>query len=67
MEIPDFSYKGEVTFIEIKGNEYVFQVKEFATGIPGNPYESLTLLEDGTLRYYTTDYFTQNEGVLVKK
>lgn len=66
-EIPDFSLTGEIIFTKVKGNEYIFQVTNLSSDLTGSPYESLTLLDDGTLKYYTTDYTTENEGILVKK
>lgn len=66
-EIPNFSLTGEIIFTKVKGNEYVFQVTNLSSDLTGNPYESLTLLDDGTLKYYTTDYTTENEAILVKK
>jgi hypothetical protein len=66
-EIPDFSLTGEIIFTEVKGNECIFQVTNLSSGQTGNPYESLTLLDDGTLKYYTTDYTTESEAILVRK
>jgi len=66
-EIPDFSLNGEIVFTEVKGNEYIFQATNLSSGQTGNPYESLTRLDDGTLKYFTTDYTTENEAILMKK
>jgi len=66
-EIPDFSLTGDVTFVAVDGNVYEFRATNISSGQPGNEYEYLQLLEDGTLKYHTEGGGTTNEGVLYRK
>jgi inosine-uridine nucleoside N-ribohydrolase len=63
-EIPDFSLTGDVTFVSVDGNVYEFRATNISSGQPGNEYEYLQLLEDGTLKYHTEGGGTINEGIL---
>ncbi len=66
-EIPEFSLTGDITFVNINGNKFGYKATKISSGQPGNAYEYLQLLDDGTLKYYTTDLNTSNEAILSKK
>jgi inosine-uridine nucleoside N-ribohydrolase len=67
-EIPEFSLTGDITFVNINGNKYEFKATNISNGIPGNPYEYLEVLSDGTLKYFTrSESGNTSEAILHKK
>ena len=66
-EIPDFSLTGEVTFVDVDGNVYEFKATNISSGQPGNDYEYLQLLDDGTLFYSTTGSCVTSEAILERE
>jgi inosine-uridine nucleoside N-ribohydrolase len=66
-EIPEFSLTGDVTFVDVDGNVYEFKATNLSSGQPGNDYEYLQLLDDGTLFYSTTGSGVTSEAILVRK
>jgi inosine-uridine nucleoside N-ribohydrolase len=66
-EIPEYSLTGDVTFVNINGDKYEYIATNISSGQLGNVYEYLQLLDDGTLKYYTTDLNVTSEAVLYKK
>ncbi len=66
-EIPEFSLTGDITFVNVDGNVYEFEATNMSSGQPGNDYEYLQLLDDGTLFYSTIGSGVTNEAVLERK
>ena len=66
-EIPEFSLTGDVTIVNITGNIYEFKGTNMSSGQPGNEYEYLQLLEDGTIKYHTEGSGTTNEAILYRQ
>jgi inosine-uridine nucleoside N-ribohydrolase len=66
-EIPEFSLTGDVAFVNITGNAYEFKVSNTSSGQPGNEYEYLQLLDDGTIKYSTTNLNVTSEAILHRK
>jgi inosine-uridine nucleoside N-ribohydrolase len=66
-EIAEFSLTGDITFVNINGNKYEFITTNISSGQPGNVYEYLQLLDDGTLKYFSTDLNVTSEAILYRK
>lgn len=66
-EIPEFSLTGDVTFVEIDGDKYIFQATNMSSGLESTNYEYLQILEDGTLKYYTTNQVESSEAILTRR
>ena len=66
-EIPEFSLSGDITFVNVDGDVYEFKATNLSSGQPGNDYEYLEILGDGTLKYFTTGHAGTSEAILYKK
>jgi inosine-uridine nucleoside N-ribohydrolase len=66
-EIPEFSLTGDITFVDVDGNVFEFKATNISSGQPGNDYEYLQLLDDGTLLYSTTGSGVTSEAILEMK
>jgi hypothetical protein len=66
-EIPEYSLTGDITFVNVDGNKYEFKATNISSGIPGNEYEYLEILGDGTLKYYSQGETVTSEAILYRK
>lgn len=66
-EIPEFSLSGDVTFVDVEGNKYVFETSNLSSGQTFDNYEYLQLQEDGTIFYSTTSEGVTSEAILYRK
>jgi hypothetical protein len=66
-EISEFSLTGDVAIVNIIDDIYEFKATNISSGQPGNEYEYLQLLGNGTLKYHTEGSGTINEAILHKK
>jgi len=66
-EIPEFSLTGDISFVDVNSNLFEFKVSNTSFDVPNADYESLQLLDDGTLLYSTTGSGVTNEAILEMK
>ena len=66
-EILEFSLTGDVTFVDSNENIFEFEITNLSSGEPSADYEYLELLDDGTLKYFSSDQFGSSEAVLVRR
>ncbi len=66
-EIPEFSLSGDVTFVDVEGNKYVFETLNLSSGQTFDNYEYLQLQGDGTIFYSTTSEGVTSEAILHQK
>ncbi len=66
-EIPEFSVTGDITIVKVVGARLEFIATNISSGQPGNDYEYLELMEDGTLMYFTQGGDTINTAILYKQ
>jgi hypothetical protein len=66
-EIPEFSLTGDVAFVEVDGDKYVFETYNLSSGQSFDLYEYLQTQEDGRLYYSSTGDGERSEAILYRK
>lgn len=66
-KIDEFSLTGEVTIVKIDGEKYEFKSTNLSSEQPGNQYEYLELLEDGSIKYFTQGANVSSEAILERQ
>jgi hypothetical protein len=66
-EIPEFSLTGDITFVNVDGDIYEFNATNLSSGEVSTNYEYLQILEDGTLKYFTSSGSDSSEAVLTRR
>jgi inosine-uridine nucleoside N-ribohydrolase len=66
-EIPEFFLTGDVAFVEVDGDKYVFETYNLSSGQSFDLYEFLQTQEDGRLYYSSTGDGERSEAILYRK